>query len=338
MGRLDDALTNSMKKLNRCCTVVAKVLAVIVSATSFAAAAFAQDESQIVAIGPNGPLRGTIVHPATDAPVILVIPGSGPTDRDGNNPLGVRAAPYRLLAEGLAKQGIGTVRIDKRGMFGSRGAVSDANAVTVADYVRDTGEWVDSIRARTNTRCVWLLGHSEGGLVALAAAQQVDNLCGLILVAAAGRPLGAVLKEQLRANPANASLLLAADYAIDELSAGRRVDAAKLPTSLATLFNPAVQGFLVSVLALDPAELAARVDKPILILQGQSDLQVSVADAKRLKQSASGATLLLLPDANHVLKQVSSDSRADNLATYSAADLPLAPGVVEGIARFVKSH
>ncbi len=251
-------------RLDRLCAAVMMVLA---------AGAPAHANSDIEAPGPSGPLRGTILLPNKDAPVILMIPGSGPTDRDGNSPLGVRGEPYRLLAEGLAEQGIGSVRIDKRGMFGSEGAVPDANAVTIADYVGDTDAWVDAIRARTGTVCVWLLGHSEGGLVALAAAAKVDHLCGLILVATPGRPLGEVLKEQLRANPANAPVMDAADQAINDLSAGRRVVAESLPPALAPLFNPALQGFLISAFTLDPAELAGRSRLPILILQGQRDLR-----------------------------------------------------------------
>lgn len=301
-------------------------------------AAVAHPSGEIEAPGPDGPLRGTMILPTKDAPVLLMIPGSGPTDRDGNNPLGVRAEPYRLLAEALAGQGIGSVRIDKRGMFGSQDAVPDANAVTIADYVGDTAAWVDAIHARTGAKCVWLLGHSEGGLVALAAAAEVDRLCGLILVATAGRPLGAVLKEQLRGNPANAALMEAANLAIDELSAGRRVDAAGLPPALAPLFHPAMQGYLISAFALDPAELAGRSKQPILILQGERDLQVSVADAARLKAAAPHATLVLLPNTNHVLKQVSSDDQDANRATYAAVDLPLAPGVADAITHFVKAH
>lgn len=307
-------------------------------AMTLSASAPAKASGDIEASGPSGPLRGTMLLPAKDAPVILMLPGSGPTDRDGNSPQGMRAAPYRLLAEGLAEQGVGSVRIDKRGMFASRGAVADANAVTVPDYVRDTGAWVDAIRERTGTQCVWLLGHSEGGLVALAAASKVDHLCGLILVATPGRPLGDVLKDQLRADTANAPLLDAADQAIDELAAGRRVDVATLPPALASLFSPGVQGFLISAFALDPAELAGMTRKPMLILQGQRDLQVSVADAERLQQAAPQATLVTLPNTNHVLKQVVSNERRDNLATYAAADLPLAPGVVDAVMRFVKSH
>ncbi len=295
-------------------------------------------EVPMEAAGPQGPLAGTMLRGSSaHGPVALIIPGSGPTDRDGNSPLGVRAASYRLLAQGLAAEGITTVRIDKRGMFGSAGAVPDANAVTMADYVADTAAWVKSVRAQTGASCIWLIGHSEGGLVALAAAQEVENLCGVVLIAAAGRPLGDVIKSQLRANPANAPLLEAADAAIDELAAGRRVDVTALPPPLAPLFNPAVQGFLVSTFSLDPADLVAKARLPILIVQGGKDIQVSVADAERLKAANPAATLIILPDANHVLKDVAGNSPSDNLAAYQALDLPLSEGLVSGIAAFVRN-
>ena len=148
-------------------------------------------QTYLEAPGPTGPLKGTMLAPeAGESPMILIIPGSGPTDRDGNNPFGVKASTYRLLAEGLAASGIGTVRIDKRGMFASSAAVADANAVTIDDYVADITNWTEVIRKQTGATCVWLLGHSEGGLVALAAAQKATDICGLVLVATAGRPPG----------------------------------------------------------------------------------------------------------------------------------------------------
>jgi len=157
---------------------------------------------------------------AGHGPVILIIPGSGPTDRNGNSPIGVGAA-YRLLAEGLVERGVSTVRVDKRGMFGSAGAVAEANAVTIADYVADVHAWTTVIRQQTKAACVWLLGHSEGGLVALAAGKNQKDLCGLILVATPGRPMGEVIRDQLKANPANARLLAEALPAIDALDAGK---------------------------------------------------------------------------------------------------------------------
>lgn len=296
-------------------------------------------DQPIEARGPLGPLKGSLLAPAkAGAPVVLIVPGSGPTDRNGNNPLGVNAATYRLLAQDLAARGIATVRIDKRGMFESSKAVADANAVTIPDYVADVRSWVGSIRRSTGVPCVWVLGHSEGGLVALAAAQGGDagsGLCGLVLVAAPGRPLGQVLRDQLRANPANAPILDQALAAITRLEGGARVDPASLHPALHPLFNEAVQGFLISAFAQDPAQLIAATKLPVLVLQGERDLQVPAQDARLLAKAQPAAQLVLLPDTNHVLKAVPIDDAAANLATYANPGQPLAPGVVDAIVRFV---
>jgi pimeloyl-ACP methyl ester carboxylesterase len=286
--------------------------------------------------GPAGQLKGTMLAPASgESPTTLIIPGSGPTDRDGNNQLGVKASTYRLLAEGLAASGVGTVRIDKRGMFASSAAVADGNAVTIDDYVADVTAWTAVIRMQRGAPCVWLLGHSEGGLVALAAAQKARDLCGLVLVAAAGRPLAEVLRDQLRANPANAPILDQAISAIDALEAGKRVDVRGMNPALMPLFAPQVQGFLINVFSYDPAKLISTISSPVLIMQGRRDIQVAVADAERLKQAAPRAELVLLADTNHVLKTVSSDDRRANGATYADPSLPLAPGVVDAVVSFV---
>ncbi|CAH0498804.1 alpha/beta hydrolase [Novosphingobium sp. CECT 9465] len=295
-------------------------------------------ETPIAAPGPDAPLSGTLRSAAgPQRAMALIIPGSGPTDRDGNNPLIGNAATYRLLAEALADKGIASVRIDKRGMFGSRAAVADPNAVTIPDYVADIAAWVSTIRAQTGAPCVWLIGHSEGGLVALASAGAVDDLCGLVLLSAGGRPFGEVIRQQLRANPANAPLLAAGERAIDELTAGRRVAADALPGPLLQVFHPAVQGYLISAMARDPASLATDTALPMLIVQGGKDIQVPTGDGERLKAAQPRATLLVVPGMNHVLKDVAGDSMADNIAVYRATDLPLSAGVAAAIASFMLS-
>jgi uncharacterized protein len=308
----------------------------VLFAAALTAAAAAPIQSFVEAPGPAGPLKGTMLAPASGgAPMMLIIPGSGPTDRDGNNPLGVKAATYKLLAEGLAERGIGTVRIDKRGMFASSMAVADGNAVTIDDYVTDVGSWIASIRKQTGAPCVWVLGHSEGGLVALAAAQKLPDICGLVLVAAAGRPLGEVLRMQIRSNPANAPILDQAMSAIDSLEAGKHFDVTGMNPALLPLFGPQIQGFLINAFSYDPAKLISAVSKPVLIMQGERDLQVSVADAERLKQAAPQAKLILLPNTNHVLKTVTTADPRANGITYMDPSLPLAPGVVDAVANFV---
>jgi pimeloyl-ACP methyl ester carboxylesterase len=296
-------------------------------------------ESSIEAPGPAGPLKGTMLSPVgRHGPVMLIVPGSGPTDRDGNNPLGVKAATYRLLAEGLVARGVTTVRADKRGMFGSAAATSDANAVSVPDYVTDVHAWITAIRRRTGASCIWLLGHSEGGLVAMVAAKGQQEVCGLVLVSVAGRPIGEVLRDQLKANPANAPLLAQALPAIDALEAGKHVDTTNMAPSLLRLFTPQVQGFLISVFSYDPAQLLRGYIKPVLIVQGQRDIQVHESDARILQQADPQAMLALLPDVNHVLKSVTSDDMKANIATYTEASLPLAPGVVDTIGGFLTAN
>ena len=292
-------------------------------------------QETLVAPGPQGDLAGTLVAPAEGQPLVLIIPGSGPTDRDGNNPLGVTAASYRLLADALAGRGIGTLRIDKRGMFASKAAVADANAVTIADYVTDTASWVGAARTATGAECLWLLGHSEGGIVALAAAQEISHLCGIILVAVPGRPLATVLREQLRANPANAPLLDEAEAAIVTLETGERVDVTPLHPALQSLFAPAVQGFLIDLMAQDPAALAKQTDLPMLIVHGGTDLQVTATDAQMLRAAAPQAKYLQIPAMNHVLKDIPDGAPAANRASYGDPSLPVSRALVAGVADFV---
>ncbi|VWB17224.1 hydrolase [Burkholderia lata] len=293
-------------------------------------------QTEIEAPGPAGPLKGTLLSPDTaDVPVVLIVPGSGSTDRNGNAPSWLQASTYRLLAEGLCEEGIASVRIDKRGMYGSASAIPDANDVTIEDYAADIHAWVAAIRARTGASSVWVLGHSEGGLVALLAARQSADIAGLILVATAGRPLGPVLRQQLRSNPANAPILENAMSILDSLEAGDRVDAASIDPVLMQLFRPQVQRFLMSELTVDPAALLAGYMKPVLIVQGTRDIQVDVQDAELLKHANPRAEMALIADANHVLKTVGTVDRQENLAAYSNPDLPLTEGVVAAISAFV---
>lgn len=290
--------------------------------------------SRPVAIGGGAAaLHGTLLAPASGAraPAVLIIAGSGPTDRDGNNPMGVRAGTYRLLAEGLAARGISTLRFDKRGVAESAGAGGREEDLRFETLSDDAKTWAVRLKAETGAPCVWMLGHSEGALIAQVAARDNADVCGLVLAAAAGRRAGDILREQLSGPALPDELRGPALAAVAELEAGRDAQA---PPALAVLFRPSVQPYLKSWFRHDPAELLRDENRPILILQGTTDLQVNAADAERLAAANPQAKRTTLDGVNHLLKLAPAD-RAANSATYADPDLPLAPGVVEAIADFV---
>jgi len=158
----------------------------------------------------------------------------------------------------------------------------------------------------------------------------------VVLVSGAGRRLSDVIREQLRSNPANAPVLDSAMAALDELDNGKHVDVTNMNPALLPLFRPQVQDYLIDMFRQDPAKLAASVKVPVMIVQGERDVQVSIADAKALAAANPKAKLVLVPAMNHVLKDVATDDRAANIATYSNPSLPIDSSVVDAIAGFVK--
>ena len=286
-----------------------------------------------------GPLKGTQLAPAAGAkaPVAVILPGSGPTDRNGDSPLGVKGSIYRQLAEGLAAKGVTTVRVDKRGQFASGAAAADGNKVFIGDLAADANAWAADLKKRTGAPCVWLIGHSEGALVAQVAVQTGKDLCGLVLISGAGEKLGDILRRQLKAGLPPGPML---DQSLDNvttLEAGRDVDASNVPPGLQMLFGPQVQPFLKAMFSYDPAQLLKAYKGPVLIVQGKADLQVPADSAERLKAAKPEATLVLLEGVNHVLKPAPAD-RAGNIATYSDPSLLVAPAVPEAIATFINAH
>jgi len=280
------------------------------------------------------PLHGTLLAPeGPTRAVAVILPGSGPTDRNGNSPqTGISAQPYRLLARGLADEGIATIRIDKRGIGESAAAAPAEADLRISAYVEDTRAWAAEAAARTGQPCAWLIGHSEGALIAVAAADgHADSICGLILLSGAGRPAGAVLREQLGPQLSE-PMKTQAFHALSELEAGRTVS--DTPPALAALFRPSVQPYLISWLSLDPAALIAAWDGPVMIGQGTTDIQVSVVDAEAMAAAQPDARLVLWEGVNHILKTAPA-ARAANVATYMDPDLPLAPGIVDDVANFI---
>lgn len=297
-------------------------------------------ENPLQANGPNGPLEGVYAQPSQiDAPVALIIPGSGPIDRDGNGGPALRTNTYRLIAKGLADHNIATVRIDKRGLFGSRSATKNPDDVTLNAYGDDVDSWISTIRQELGASCVWLLGHSEGGLVAINyAANNAQHLCGLLLVAVPGRPIAELVREQLNANPANEPILREAFSIVAKLEGGERVNVTTYHPALKILFRESVQGYWLDLFSFDAPQKLAQYNGPVLVLQGSLDLQVKEIDAEILHKSASQSRLLKLKNGNHILKKMETSKKSENLSSYANPDLPLHPALISALASFIKAN
>lgn len=281
----------------------------------------------------SGTLHGTLLKPSGAAPltVALLIAGSGPTDRNGNNPDGGSNDSLKRLAQSLAKHGIASLRYDKRGVAASRSATPDERDLTVEAYVSDAVAWAQLLKADPAFNRLVLIGHSEGALIASLAAEaaQADALVSL---AGSARPVDQLLREQLAAR-LPAALLAPSHYLLDRLLAGKLTP--QVPNVLEVLFRPSVQPYLISLLRQDPAHAFARLKLPALIVQGSHDIQVSVADALALQAAKPDAELLIIPGMNHVLR-ISSQDLPAQLASYNNPKLPLAQGLGEQIAQFIQ--
>ncbi|MBV4500996.1 alpha/beta hydrolase [Pseudomonas shirazensis] len=281
----------------------------------------------------NGVLYGSLLLPQQDTPppVVLIIAGSGPTDRDGNNPAGGRIDNLKRLALLLAGEHIASVRFDKRGVAASQPATPDERNLSVEAYVADTVAWAHKLKADPRFGPLILLGHSEGALIATLAAEQA-GASAVISLSGSGRPVAEVIREQLaqRLPPAQ---LAQGTALLDSLQAGQT--SLNVPVPLRQVFRPTVQPYLISLLRQDPAAAFAQLKVPALIIQGRNDVQVDVADAELLKAAKPDAQLVLIDGMNHTLR-ISPRDISGQRETYQNPELPLARELGQRIVAFIR--
>lgn len=278
-------------------------------------------------------LEGTLVVPAGRGPFpgAVIIAGSGPTDRNGNSPAGIGTDAYAMLARGLAERGIASLRYDKRGLPSAKGTFEMA-ATTMADFAGDATAAARALAARPDIGPVLFIGHSEGGTLAMMAAAAGAPVHGLVLVATAGRSTTVILREQLgRQLPPD--MLAAFDTAWAAYLKGDTTVAP--PPALAGLFAPVNRNFIVSWQAIDPVALLRSLSLPTLVVQGETDVQITVEDARALASARPDVRLEILPGVNHVLKEATGSTAMAQTAAYTNRSLPLAPTVVPAIADFI---
>lgn len=292
-------------------------------------AAGASGERQVNFPGADGAtLAGILQLPAGDgaAPALVLLAGSGPTDRDGNQPPVVMTDLLKQIALGLAEQGIATLRYDKRGMYANKAELPKEFAkyddfFSWENFVGDAAAACRFLRQqpRVDPKCVGILGHSEGGMLALQAAGVLKTEgrapAALILVSTPGRTIDAVIADQLKdllvrqhATPAQTEYFLGENTRVTQVIQKTGQVPADVPAGLAALYPRYLGKFLHSELACDPVKLAADFSGPVLVVQGAADIQVSPdRDAKALDAALRSRkegvdALAIIPKASHNLK------------------------------------
>lgn len=282
-------------------------------------------------------LPGTLTVPRSakkPVAVVVIIAGSGPTDRNGNSVMGIRPNSYAQLAWRLAERGIASLRFDKRGLPGVKGTI-DLSTLTLEDFAADARAAAESLAHDVRFSKVVLLGHSEGSAHVLLAARGGPGgppVAGVISVSGLGRPFTVVIREQLT-RQFDSATLVRYDTAMSQYLRGETPK--DVPPQLAMLFVPINQTFMRSLASFDPAGAVRAVRQPVLIVQGGRDLQIRVADAERLHAARPGAALAVVPLANHVLKSTSDTTLAGQMPTYRNPSIPIMTDVVNVIADWI---
>jgi alpha/beta superfamily hydrolase len=289
----------------------------------------AQDET-IVLETPTGNIEGTLLLPSKEnIPLVLIIAGSGPTDRDGNSG-SLKNNSLKMLAQGLYDNNIASFRFDKRGIGASAGAIKGGEQeLRFEDYINDVEQWVSLLKNDSRFSSIIILGHSEGSLIGMIAAQEALPE-KFISLAGPGVSMQATLRRQLADQPPY--ILSMSLPIIEELEKGKIVDS--VPPLINALFRPSIQPYLISCFKYDPAIEISKVKCPVLIVQGTTDIQIQVEDAKKLAGSNSNSELVIIEGMNHILKEADAN-RFLNLRTYGDPNLELKQGLIESITSFI---
>ena len=311
-------------------TRLSTILATLLLATT---SLFASEE-EITLNTPTGDIHGKLMLPEnnTPCPLVIIIAGSGPTDMDGNSiGLGMTNNSLLYLAKELADNGIASVRYDKRGIGKSQAAGTSEEELRFEHYIDDATAWAEMFGNDSRFSTIAIAGHSEGSLIGMIAAQKSKAVKAYISIAGTGRPAYEVIEEQLKRNPEQIQREAAAIN--KELCEGRIVE--NIPNYLASLYRKSVQPYLISWFRYNPAKEISKLKIPVLIVQGDMDIQVGVKEAETLLAARMFSSYHIIKDMNHVLKHCASNEMVLQLETYKDPKLPIKKELVEHIVRFL---
>ena len=275
-------------------------------------------------------LHGTLEGPtqASDSVLVIIIQGSGPTDRDGNNPM-AKNNSLQMLSTALVEKGYFTFRYDKRGIGESILPPEEMPNLVFEDFVKDVVAWKEYLEKTYHFNKIFIAGHSQGSLVAGLAHLQ-SPAAGIISLAGTARSADVLIVDQL--GKQNEKLASDAKSYFATLAQGDSLG--EINPFLNSLFNPAILPFLQSYVAYNPSEVYQQIKVPVLVVTGAADLQVPVPDGEALDQISENSELAVIPTMNHVLKSVSSEQ--ENYLSYGNPDLPLHEALIPIIDAFLQ--
>lgn len=271
----------------------------------------------------------TTPEKANKRALAIIIAGSGPTDLNGNQ-MKNKNNSLLFLSDELVKNNIATVRFDKRGIAKSSYAGFNENSLIFDNYSDDIVSLID-FYSKKGFKKIFIIGHSEGSLLGLIASKQ-RNIAGFVSLCGAGNPIDVTLKNQLR--PQLPPVMFAeAESIIDSLKGGHLVK--NVSSQMNMLFRHSVQPYMISWFKYNPAELVKKLNIPLLIIQGDKDIQVTTAESDILHNASPSSSYVIIKDMNHVLKTIKGDIN-ENVASYTNPDMPVNNELVSTIVKFIK--
>lgn len=291
-------------------------------------------DSTIYITAPEGKVFGTLTLPSahTPVPLAIIIAGSGPTDRNGNQ-RNMKNNSLLALGDSLAQKGVASLRYDKRGVGDSKEAASDESKLRFDDYIDDAENWVRKFQHDKRFSDIFIIGHSEGALVGLIAAEKV-KVAGYVSLAGVAVPVDSIIYKQIKAlAPPNSGMPDSMKMLLQTLRSKGSIDS--VPHGIYQgFFRKSVQPYLLSWMHYDPSLEIKKLNIPVLIIQGSTDIQVDTTNAYALKAARPSARLIIIPGMNHVLKNVGRDP-GDNKLSYMDPGFLLNKELTPSIVSFI---
>ena len=276
----------------------------------------------------NHNLHGTLIESESlNSTLAVIIAGSGPTDRDGNN-VNIKGNYLMMLAEGLNENGISTFRYDKRGVGKSLGDITSPDEIKFTDYINDAISIINHFRETKKYKRITVIGHSEGALIGMIASRSIAD--SFISIAGAGEDYLTLIERQLSIQPEYIKSM--STPILKQLRNKKLVDS--VPPLLNSLFRSDVQMYLIDASSYLPVVEISKLDIPVLIIQGTHDIQIDVDDAIKLDMAAKNSQLELIEGMNHVFRQA-SENRLLNIQTYGNPNIPIDNNMVDLVSEFI---